>query len=229
MIYTAQKLQDEYDIIQQLATGVQMGSAMAGNTNQRMSALGTDIEVLKNKTEFDRIVNYIETSKASNHRNTDVWYYKPRRIFKIKIPKERERYKSKGEPKGGIKEAYHGSSNSNIYSILSSGLVVPPVNAAHVCGRNFGPGGYFALNSSKSLNYSIGFWGGRKSKYDNCFLFLANVALGKYYETYYGMPSGTPSGYDSIWARKGKDLYNDEIITPYLENQTLTYLVEMTK
>lgn len=229
MIFTAQKLQDEYDILDQLATGVQMGAAMAGNTSQQMNALGTDIQIVKDRKDYDRIVSYIESSKAQNHRGSDVWAYKVKKIFKIRIPEERYRYESRGKNKGNVKEVFHGSANSNLLSILKAGLIVPPVNAAHVCGRMMGAGAYFANNSTKSLNYSIGFWGGHRSRYNNNFLFLADLALGKYYETYDSMPGGTPRGYDSIWARKGRSLYNDELVTPNLENQTLTYLVEMVK
>lgn len=229
MIYTAQKLQDEYDILDQLATGVQMGSAMSGNTNQQMNALGTDITLVKDRKEYDRIVKYIENSRAPNHRGSDVWNFKVKRIFKIRIPNERSRFEANGKKKGNIEEVFHGSANSNILSILKGGLVVPPVNAAHVCGRMMGAGAYFANNSTKSLNYSIGYWGGRRSKYTNNFIFLADLALGKYYETYDSQPSGTPRGYDSIWAKKGRSLYNDELVTPHLEQQTLTFLVEMNK
>jgi hypothetical protein len=105
--------------------------------------------------------------------------------------------------------------------------VIPPVNAPHVCGRMFGSGAYYGLSSTKSGRYSLGSWGGRKSKYSNIFLFIADVALGRYYETYDSMSSGTPRGYDSIWAKAGRSLQNDELITPYLENQTLKYIVEL--
>jgi poly [ADP-ribose] polymerase len=229
MIYTAQKLQDEYDLLTQLATGVQMGAAMAGNTNQKMTALGADIEILKDKKEFDRIVNNIESSKASNHRNTDVWYYKPKRVFKIKIPDERKRYEVHYTNYGNVEEVYHGSSNSNIASILTKGLIVPPVNAAHVCGRMFYNGLYGAKNSSKSSNYSLGFWGGKRSKYGNIFLFIADFAMGKIYSTYNSEPSGPPRGYESIYAHKGKSLLNDELIVYSLNQCTLKYLVEMSK
>jgi poly [ADP-ribose] polymerase len=229
MIFGAKKLQDEYDILDQLATGVQMGAAMTGSTSQRVNALGTDIEIVKDRKDYDRIVHYIESSKAQNHHGSDVWHFKVRRIFKIRIPDERTRYETQGKKKGNIQEVFHGSANSNILSILKGGLIVPPVNAAHVCGRMMGNGAYFANNSTKSLNYSIGYWGGRRSGYDNNFLFLADLALGNYYETFDSMPNGTPRGYDSIWAKKGRSLYNDELVTPYLTQQTLTYLVEMAK
>jgi poly [ADP-ribose] polymerase len=227
MIYTAQKLQDEYDLLTQLSTGVQMGSAMAGNTKQQMNALGTDIEILKDRAEADRLRDFIISTKASNHRHDEVWNYNPVRFFKIRIPKERERYETRGKQKGNIKECFHGSSSSNCLSILKTGLVIPPVNAPHVCGRMFGTGAYYGLSSTKSGRYSLGSWGGKRSKYDNIFLFIADVALGKYYTTYDSLPSGTPRGYDSIWAKAGQSLYNDELITPYLENQTLKYIVEL--
>lgn len=227
MIFTAQKLQDEYDILDQLATGVQMGAAMAGNTSQQMNALGTDIEILKDKKEADRLKNFIISTKASNHRHDDVWKYTPVKFFKIKIPHERERFEKKGKQKGNIKECFHGSSSSNCLSILKTGLIVPPVNAPHVCGRMFGNGAYFGLSSTKSARYSLGSWGGRRSKNDNIFLFIADIALGSYYETYDSLPGGTPKGYDSIWAKSGRSLYNDELVTPYLENQTLKYIVEL--
>jgi poly [ADP-ribose] polymerase len=229
MILDAKALEAEYDILDQLETAVTMGSAMSGSASSRINALGTDIELLSDSNETARIRRFIRESRANNHRGSDVWDYDVERIFKIKIPHERSRYESKGKAKGNIKECFHGSSSSNILSILKSGLCVPPVNASHVCGRMMGPGGYFALSSSKSLNYSLGFWGGRRSKYNSIFLFVADLALGKYYETYQAMPNGTPKGYDSIWAKAGRSLYNDELVTPYLENQSLKYLVEMTK
>ncbi len=92
-----------------------------------------------------------------------------------------------------------------------------------------GSGAYFANCSTKSLNYSTGFWGARRTKYDNIFLFVADLALGKYYTTYSSMPNGTPRGYDSIWAKKGRSLIHDELVTPNLEQQTLTHLIEMVQ
>lgn len=227
MILDAKALQTEYDLLDQLATGVQMGSAMSGSAAQKANALGTDIEIIKDREELDRIKEYIESSKASNHRSMDVWRYKVRRVFKIRIPEERTRYERYGKKKGNIEEVFHGSANSNLLSILKGGLIIPPVTASHVCGRMFGTGAYFANSSTKSLNYSAGFWGSRRTKYSNIFLLIADLALGRYYEAYSSLPNGTPQGYDSIWAKKGRALYNDELITPKLEQQTLKYLVEM--
>jgi poly [ADP-ribose] polymerase 2/3/4 len=229
MILDAKKVQDEYDILDQLATGVQMGAAMQQNTAARMNALGTDVEILKDHKEANRIIKYIESSKAANHRGTNVWGYKVKNIYKIRIPEERKKYDKVFKKFGNIEEVFHGSANSNILSIIKSGLIIPKSNAPHVCGRMHGDGVYGANNSTKSLNYSIGFWGGRRSKYRNNFLFLADFAMGKTYVTQSTNPYGPPKGYDSVWAKKGRNLYNDELIVYSLPQCTLKYLVEMEK
>lgn len=229
MILGAQALQNEYDILDQLAAGVQMGAAMSQNTAAKMNALGTDLELLTDKKEIKRITDYIVDSKADNHKGSDVWGYKVKQVFKIRIPDERSRYDAIVKKYGSVQEVFHGSANSNLLSILKSGLIIPKSNAPHVCGRMHGDGVYGAINSTKSLNYSVGYWGGRKTKYANNFLFLADFAMGKTYKTQNTNPKGAPSGYDSVWAQKGRSLYNDELIVYTLPQCTLKYLVEMVK
>jgi poly [ADP-ribose] polymerase len=210
-----------------------MGSAMSGNTATRMNALGTEIDVLTDAKEINRIKKYIVDSKAHNHQGTNVWKYAVKNIYKIKLPEERARY-DKVFPKYGksVQEVFHGSANSNLLSIIKGGLIIPPVNAGFVCGRLFGNGVYGANNSTKSLNYSIGFWGSKRNNYSNAFLFLADFALGNQYDVYDTTPGGPPKGYDSIWAHKkktsyGSGLWNDELIVYNTSQCTLKYLVEM--
>lgn len=229
MILGAQKLQEEYDVLDQLATGVTMGAAMNQNTAAKMNALGTDIEVLTDKKEIKRITDYIVNSKADNHRGSDVWNFKVKQIFKIRIPDERSRYEAVLNKYGNVQEVFHSSSPSNCLSILKSGLIIPPSNAPHVCGRMMGNGVYSSSMSSKALNYGTGFWGGRKNKYNNAFLFIVNFAMGKTYMTYTAQPSGAPKGYDSLWAKPGKSLYNDELVVYKLEQCSIRYVVEMYK
>lgn len=229
MILKADKLQQEFDMLDQLETAVQMGSAMSGNTSQRMNALGTEIELVKDKKTLERIRKYVESSKAHNHRGSDVWGYKIKRVYQICIPEERKRYEQYGKKLGNVEEVFHGSANANLLSILKGGLIVPPTTAGHVTGRMFGPGLYGANNSTKSLNYSIGYWGARRSKYGNAFLFLADFAMGKTYTAKSAVSGGAPRGYDSVWAKKGYSLYNDELIVYSLPQCTLKYLIEMVR
>lgn len=227
MILDAKQLELEYDILDQLATGLQMGSAMSGNTAQRMNALGTEIEILNDLDEVRRIKKYIRTSKASNHKGMDVWKYDVKTIFKVQIPEERARYESMGKKKGNIKEVFHGSSSSNCLSILKGGLIIPPTQSGHVTGRLNGNAVYGAIQSTKAMNYATGFWGTKRSSYNNIFLFLVDFAMGKTYETTSSTPNGLPRGYDSVWAKPGY-LYNHELMVYKLEQQTIKYIVELT-
>ena len=229
MILGAVKIQEEFDILDQLAAGVSMGAAMNQNTTAKMNALGTEIELLTDTKEYDRITRYIEGSKADNHRGSDVWGYRVKQIFKIKIPTERAQYEAALKKYGNVEEVFHSSAVSNCLSIIKSGLIVPPVSAPHVCGRMMGNGIYSSSMSSKALNYGVGFWGGRKSKYGNAFLFVLNFSMGKTYITYSAQPNGAPNGYDSLWAKPGRSLYNDELVVYKLDQNTIKYMVEMVR
>lgn len=227
-ILTDLKLAEEFELLDNLESAVQMGSALQ-NTAKQKQALGTDIEFVADTKEISRIFAYINNTKAANHRGLDVWNWKPKNIFKIKIPSERERFEKNGTKFGNQFELFHGSKNGNILSILKSGLIIPAVNAGFVTGRMFGDGLYFANNSTKSLNYSTGFWAGHGNKNSNSFIFIANVCMGKTYIAHDAHYSGVPNGYDSIHAQKGRSLFNDEFIVFKLQQATLTYLVEMSK
>jgi poly [ADP-ribose] polymerase len=227
MILTSDAVMKEFDILDQLETGVKMGAAMTGNTGQRLNALGTEVEFLNDLDEVKRIKAYVRGSKAGNHRGTDVWDYDVAAVYRVKLPAERARYEAALKRYGNVQEVFHGSANANILSIMKGGLIIPPSTAGHVTGRMFDDGVYGANNSTKSLNYSIGYWGARRSSANNAFLFLADFAMGR---THTATSScRRPHGYDSIWAKKGHSLYNDELIVYSLEQCTLKYLIEMRK
>jgi len=223
------KLSEEFELLDNLKSAVQMGSALQ-NSSQQKNALGSDIDVLEDKHEFNRIEKYIYDSRAHNHQGTDIYRYKVKQIFKIRIPNERSRFEIVKSKYDNEKELFHGSKNCNLLSIIKSGLIVPPCNASGVTGRMMGNYAYFACNSTKSMNYCTSFWNkSYSSKSDNIFLFLSNVRLGKYLTVYKSTPSGIPRGHDSIWAKAGKDLYNDEFVINKLEQHTLTYMVELKR
>jgi len=232
MITDTNKLQVEYDLLDNLSTAVKIGVAMSGSTSQRMNALGTDIELLNDFDEISRLKKYICESKAYNHRHEDVWNYDVKTIYKIRIPEERNRFEMYGRKLGNIKELMHGSSNCNLLSLLYTGMKQTSVNAPGVTGKMFGELGlYFSDMSTKSLRYSLGYWGAKKSKNNNAFLFIADVALGKTFEMRSGSYSykGAKPGYDSTsaYAHSGF-LYNNEYIIYSTIQNTFTYLVEFT-
>ena len=131
---------------------------------------------------------------------------------------------------------WHGSRNENWWSILKTGLVLRPANAV-ITGKMFGYGLYFADKVKKSMGYSSlygSFWTSGES--NKAYLAIYEVHLGnclrrKSHE--YWMYELTEDllkergNYDSLFARGGADLLNNEYIV-YNEVQcTVKYLVEI--
>lgn len=223
------KLTQEYDLLDQLESAVTMGSSLNATASQKLNALSIDFDELDDRKECQRLTDYVHNSKAGNHRGADVWNWKVGNIFKVRIPNERSRFETTGLKLGNVKELFHGSKNCNILSILMNGLIIPPCNCPTFSGRMFGNGIYGAHHSTKSLNYSTGFWGGSvRNKCTNSFLFIVKFAMGKYHIAKSSM-SNVPSGCDSIWAQSGGGLYNDEYIVFKLHQATITHLIEMVK
>ena len=106
--------------------------------------------------------------------------------------------------------------------------MIPKSNAPHVCGRLFGDGVYFSDQSTKSLNYAQGYWD-RNNKDNNCFMFVADVAMGKYFVPSNKSNSLPMQGYDSTFAKGGQSgVMNNEMIVYRLGQCNLKYLVEFS-
>lgn len=149
---------------------------------------------------------------------------KVKTIYAVRISTVAAAFENKGRNRGNVQELWHGTKASNLLSILKSGLIIPR-SASH--GRMYGDGLYFSDQSTKALNYASGYWSG--SRNNNCFMFLADVAMGKSYTpSSYGDRSRLPrSGYDSTFAEGGKSgVGNNEMIVYKTEQANLKYLVE---
>lgn len=226
LINSIDKVDEKFGLLDMLASAVQMGSSLNQGATSRYKALGTDIELLKDNSEIQRIASYIYNSKADNHRGSNIWNIKVKNIYKVLLPEERRAFETYHQPIGNVKELFHGSRNCNILSILKGGLIIVRSGQTKT-GEMFGPGIYFADNSTKSANYSNGFWGGIRNKYNNNFLFLADIALGKIKEEYYSKRyTQPPQGFHSVKGVKGNSLYNNEYIVYDKKQVTLKYLVE---
>jgi poly [ADP-ribose] polymerase len=171
---------------------------------------------------YDKINKYYQAGKQSMHVSSSL---KIDKIYAVEIKDMKEAFETNGRKIGGIQELWHGSRVCNLLSILKGGLIIPPASSKHCTGRMFGDGVYFASSSTKSLNYSYGYWSGTSNPH--CFMFLADVALGNYY-----VPKGSYEqlpkvDYDSVWAKKGQSgVMNDEIIVYKTSQCNLNYLVE---
>lgn len=171
---------------------------------------------------IDRINKFFEKGRQSQHMSSRM---KLQQAYTVDMTSMKEAFAKHGAQLPNIQELWHGTSAANILSILKTGFVIPPASASHVCGRMFANGAYFANSSTKSLNYSTGFWGGKDAR--RYFMFLCQVALGNFC-----VPSGPtskqpPAGYDSYWAKAGKSgVINDELIVPKTSQINPIYLTE---
>ncbi len=183
------------------------------------------LERLDNKTEERRLLKLFESSINRAHVSANL---RVKAIYKLVIPTMAQAFADDGAKVGAVRELWHGTRTFNVLSILKSGLVIPKATSGHVNGRMFGDGLYFSDQATKSLNYSFGFWDRSDRTADNrCFMFLADVAMGKAYT-----PVGTraikpPAGYDSVFAKAGvSSVLNNEMIVYRLGQANLKYLLE---
>lgn len=180
------------------------------------------VEILDDDKEFKRINDFFLSTKLNSHVSSR---YKLKKVYKIEIEHMHRAYNERGSKLGNVMELWHGTKASNILSILKGGLVMPNPRSSHFTGSMFGLGAYFSDQSSKSLNYSCGYWDNKRD--NNPFMFIADVAMGKAFT-----PSGPRSdlplkGYDSTFAVGGKSgVQNNEMIVYKLEQCNLKYLCE---
>lgn len=216
-------IQKQSDILDSLEASLKaMVSAPAPKADKQDTVekiFAVDLDVLaQSSNEYDRLVNYYERTKKNMHGYGHV---KVRQIFTVDIHEMTKAFDAK---LGNITEVYHGTSQANLLSILKSGLKVSPPNTAYIAGKMFGNGIYGAINSSKSLGYTFGRWGGGTA--ESGWLFVGDFAMGKIHE-----PTSTcsrpASGCDSVWAKSHKvGLNHDELIV-YKNNQVkIKYLLE---
>ena len=133
---------------------------------------------------------------------------------------------------------WHGSRNENWLSIMQTGLVLRPANAV-ITGKMFGYGIYFANEFKKSLNYTSlngSVWAKGKDK--KAYLAIYEVHTGNQleiskHETWCAsldLASLKKKGpFDSVYAKKGVSLQNNEYIIYQQSQCTIKYLVEVTQ
>ena len=164
--------------------------------------------------------------QTSTHYDVQDW--RVNRIFEARNLKEHAQYRNPTKD-GPEWDLFHGSANANLLSIMLNGFYVPPSSASHVTGRMFGNGVYGASSASKSFRYSVGLWGGRRSRMNTAYMFVVTFGMGRVYETYSMCTSGAPRGYHSIHAKAGRSLRNDEYIVYSTNQAKITHLIEMAQ
>jgi poly [ADP-ribose] polymerase len=189
---------------------------------------------------FDCQMHYVEDGRVidkikkfyrqTHHSSHSCSHLDVKKVYSIDINTVRSAFQKDGSKMKNVWELWHGTRASNVLSILKCGLVIPPSSSPHVCGRMFGDGLYFSDQSTKSLNYSHGFWSKSGGIDDNCFMFLCSAGMGNYY-----IPKGPFSGYkppkeyDSTFAKAGQSgVQNNEMIVYRTSQANLEYLVEFS-
>lgn len=222
-IKSLDEVSEQSDILDFYEGALKMGDVLFDNSDidKKYESLNTDLGILdSNSSKYKEIVDYV-TSTESRHHNV---HLKVKRIFTVN---------QKNAPKfddscGNVKELFHGTRSANIASILSTSLKLPnQLKGVYITGAMFGPGLYFADQSTKSSQYSCSRFGGSINKYNTSFLFLCDVALGKVKEvnrSHYFYDA--PTGYDSVKGVEGPSLLHNEYIVYKTNRQAIRYIIE---
>jgi poly [ADP-ribose] polymerase len=220
---TPEEIKGQEDLLDSLESTLDVISTTPG-VKKTKKVFDLDLKLMDDKKVAAHIQKLYQNTRKRMHSS---YGYKIKNIYSISIGYMKDRY-----GKCAItnpKELWHGTGVGNLLSILKNGLIIP-ANAAH--GRAFGNGVYFSDQSTKALNYASGYWGGRNGS-GNCFMFLADVRMGKEYKPYsstnrYGGGRGLPmAGYDSTFAEGGHSgVANNEMIVYKLNQINLKFLVE---
>ena len=160
-----------------------------------------------------------------------------KRVFKV-VNNKTQKIFDKHMDKVEVKKRrlyWHGSRNENWFNILQTGLLIRPSGAVHT-GSMFGDGIYFADKAQKSIGYTSlrgSYWAhGGDNK---AFLALFDVHLGKQKEILHHDSSCYKlskkvldnEGFDSVFAKGGADLRNNEYIVYNSAQCTVSHLIEI--
>lgn len=193
-----------------------------------LQQLGIKVSSVKNKA----IIADIKAKMGANAHQFA-------RAFAVEKPSSNQRfeeYVAKADNKK-IEHFWHGSRNENWMSILKTDLVLRPTNAV-ITGKMFGYGLYFADSFQKSLNYTSlygSYWANGNN--NKAYIALYDVHVGKQLEiekreNWCGQLTEErlkkrDKTYDSVYAKKGVSLLNNEYIV-YNEAQcAVRYLIEL--
>jgi poly [ADP-ribose] polymerase 2/3/4 len=237
---TREKLEKQNDLLNKLETSVLQAykdieankrerDKVASQPSHQEPIFEVKLKKVTDAREIRRIDSLYRKNLNSRHASSSL---KIKTVYSLEIPTMAREFERDGRKVGGIREYWHGTRSFNVLSILKAGLVIPksePGSSYHITGRMFGDGLYFSDQSSKSLNYSMGYWDRSSNRDPSCFMFLADVAMGRAY-TPRRAELTLPIGYDSMFAVGGKSgVLNNEMVVYRLGQANLKYLIEFSE
>jgi poly [ADP-ribose] polymerase 2/3/4 len=221
-------LQREQDTVDVMRGQVSIQNTSTANNDATLEdILGIKVKKVDDQVTIDKIKSMM-TSDSQRFKNA----YE---VVKIDTQASFEN-QLKQSVKHWTKLLWHGSRNENWLNILKTGLKIRPTCAVQT-GSMFGPGLYFADKFQKSLGYTSSkgsHWARGNSS--QAFLALYEINTGmelrtdKHDSEFYTFDYKklkSKGDYDSLFAKGGIDLRNNEYII-YKETQcTIKYLVEI--
>lgn len=184
--------------------------------------------VVEDPEALAHVDKYFKASVNGNHPSR---HLKLKRIYAINDTQGVEKFSQASQSYGNERELWHGTRVGNVLSILSKGLYVPPMHGGSIqtTGRMFGDGVYFSEQSTKSLNYSHGVWAGQRE--NHCFMFLADVVLGKMFSPVHGIRGAYDGKHHSIYVDPNivRSVRNNEVIVWNTDQISLKYLCEFDR
>ena len=186
----------------------------------------TQLSYLEDPAIFKSIEKFFIENKNSRHVSS---HLKLKNVYILKNDEFENRFVPTSKRVGNVRQLWHGTRAFNVLSILKNGLIIPKGGNYHITGRMFGDGVYFSDQSTKSLNYSYGYWDGGRVD-ENCFMLIADVAMGKEYIPKHANDKPYPvKGYDSVFAKASHSgVMNNEMIVYDLSQINLKYLCEFS-
>ena len=229
-ITDVEALQKQSGLLDQLESSIEVAQQRLKDASVKDPAapevvFKVDMDISSDKKLRKAVETFFLEGRNLRHVSRD---FRISRIFDVSLGNMSEAYEQDGAKVGGEMRLWHGTRAHNLISILKSGLIIPKRGGSvHVTGRMFGNGIYFSRQSTKSLNYSYGYWDGG-TRDNRCYMFLADVAMGRpWHPDETGSGVKPPEGYDSVHARGGVDnVLNDEMIVYRTSQARLTHLVE---
>lgn len=216
-----QLIQNEQSLLDTLQGQVITNTTSTNNNSLSLENFNLKIEIASDE----------DRERISKETDFNV---KGQKIFKVSNTNTEKNFDNKD-----VKLFYHGSRNENWWNILQSGLKIKPANVV-TTGSMYGMGIYFADKAKKSIGYtSLKGTHWAKGSSEKAYLAIFEVNLGKKWPVMgdskrheswmssLNQKKVSDKGYDSVFAKGGVDLLNNEYIIYEETRCTIKYLIEL--
>lgn len=223
-------LVEEQDILDVMKQQVQIAASKKDTSKPSQSILdilGVDIKKLDDDKKREEIIKMMG---ADSNRVTEIFEvtnFKTQKMYDEGIDKSKSKYS---------RLLFHGSRNQNWLNIIKTGLLIRPVGV-QLTGAMFGNGVYFANKAGKSIGYTSlqgSYWARGNDKKGYIALYQVNTGhelrLQKHESWMNSLDDKklkSKGDYDSLYAKGGYDLRNDEFIVYQTRQSTIKYLIEL--